>query len=488
MKASNFVNLTGLVATGAAFMPLASFAQNDESQNKNDSRPNFVIMIADDCSYYDWGCYGSKDAITPNIDKFAEQSMKFNWCFQQAPMSSPTRHALYTGIYPVKSGAYPNHTYVYGNVKSFVQYFQPEGYKTALLGKQHVEPKSVFSYEYLGDYNAAPKSGQDLNYAKLEKFLDSTADAPFFLVVASHEPHSPWNAGDPSQWNPDDITVPPGYVDTPETRKDLVNYYAEINFFDNQVGNILCILDEKGVADNTVFVLLSEQGNSFPFAKWTCYKNGLQSAMLVRWPGVVEAGSESNALVEYVDILPTFMDIADLSIVPIQVDGKSFKKVLTGETDTHKKYTFGIQTSRGVIKGPEYYGIRTVKDGRYNYIVNLTPEATFKNTVTAQTEDNGGFWASWLAEAEAGDEFAKERVNKYQHRPSEELYDMVNDPWEMHNLADDPAYQEKKAELRGALAAWMQIQGDKGQETEMNALPRLASNMNKNNENNKNNK
>lgn len=473
MKTSNFAALTGALAAGAAVVPSLAKAQ---AQNK-EARPNFVIMIADDCSYYDWGCYGSKDAITPNIDKFATQSMKFNWCFQQAPMSSPTRHALYTGIYSVKSGAYPNHTYVYNNVKSFVQYFEPEGYKTALLGKEHVAPKSVFAYEYLGGYTDGQKSEENLNYDRLGKFLDNKGDAPFFLVVASNEPHSPWTVGDPSQWDPSKITVPPGYVDTPETRQDLVNYYAEINFFDKQVGKVLSLLDEKGVSDNTVFILLSEQGNSFPFAKWTCYKNGLQSAMLVRWPGVIKGGSESDALVEYVDIVPTFIDIAGLSVVPLQADGKSFRKVLTGEKDTHKKYAFGQQTSRGINRGPEYYGIRTVKDGRYNYIVNFTPEAAFKNTVTAQTDDNGGFWASWIREAEAGNEFAKERVKKYQYRPAEELYDMVNDPWEMNNLADDPAYREKKAELRGALVSWMQIQGDLGQETEMDAKPHLAGNM-----------
>lgn len=470
MKSSHLTAIGGAVS---AIIPLSAAAQD------KDLRPNFVIMIADDCSYYDWGCYGNKDAITPNIDELAEHSMKFNRCFQQAPMSSPTRHALYTGIYPVKSGAYPNHTYVYDNVKSFVQYFAPEGYRTALLGKQHVAPASVFAYEYLGSYSDGRKSEEHLNYDRLEKFIDSTGNSPFFLVVASNEPHSPWTVGDTSQWDPNEITVPQGYVDTPETRRDLVNYYAEINFFDKQVGRILCILEDKRVADNTVFVLLSEQGNSFPFAKWTCYKNGLQSAMLIRWPGVATEGSQSDALVEYVDIVPTLMDIAGLSIVPLQTDGKSFKKVLSGEQTTHKRYSFGIQTSRGIIQGPQYYGIRSVKDGRYDYIINLTPEVAFKNTVTAQTEDNGGFWRSWIREAEAGNEFARRRVEKYQYRPTEELYDMLNDPWEMNNLADDPAFQEKKAELRAALATWMQQQGDQGQATEMDALPHLLKNMGK---------
>lgn len=466
MKPSDFIALTGSLAATAT-----AFPSHADAGEQNTGKPNFVIMIADDCSYYDWGCYGSKDAITPNIDRLASESMKFNKCFQQAPMSSPTRHALYTGVYPVKSGAYPNHTFVYDDVKSFVQYFEPAGYKTALIGKQHVQPESVFAYEYLGDYSPRPKDNDNLKFGKLEKWLDRTGSDPFFLVVASHEPHSPWNMGDPSQWDPESITVPPIYVDTPETRSDLVNYYAEINFFDKQVGRVLDILDEKGVAENTVFMLLSEQGNSFPFAKWTCYRNGLQSAMLVRWPGKVKAASQSDAIVEYVDVVPTFMDIAGIGPSE-QADGTSFRNVLTGRAKKHKKYSYGLQTSRGIISGPEYYGIRTVKDKRFNYIMNLTPEARFRNVVTADASSEGKYWPSWVKAAET-DRFAAHQVRKYQFRPAEELYDMVNDPWETNNLANDPRYRSKKTELRKALLEWMNSQGDRGQETEMEAKKRL---------------
>ena len=449
-------------------------------------RPNFVIMIADDCSHYDWGVYGrayaqihgdkygnTEDGITPNIDQFATEAMKFNHCYQQAPTSSPTRHALYTGLHSVRSGAYPNHTYVYPHVQSFVQYFEPQGYKTALAWKEHVEPKSVFAYEYLSggsgaglDYNAA-------KYNEIKRFVGERKDDqnPFFLVVASNEPHEPYTLGDQSKWNPNAINVPAGYVDTPEMRQLLVKYYAEINAFDTQVGHVLRILEENDMTDNTVVVLLSEQGNSMPFAKWTCYKNGLQSALLVRWLGHIQPGSETDALVNYIDIVPTLMDIAGFEAPA--TDGRSFYPVLKGETDTHSQYSFGQQTSRGIYSGPAYYGIRSAKDGRYNYIVNLTPDAKFQNTTT---QGNHDYMDSWRKKAKAGDEFAAERLKKYQYRPAEELYDMIEDPWELNNLADDPQYAAKKAELRTALEAWMADVGDLGQETEMKALDRLWKN------------
>lgn len=485
----SLVACTGETATSQT-PPDNSDDDNPDTEQPDDDepalQPNFVIIIADDCSHYDWGVYGkayaqtygtrygnTEEGITPNIDRFATEGMKFNQCYQQAPTSSPTRHALYTGLHSVRSGAYPNHTYVYDNVKSFVQYFEPEGYKTALAWKEHVEPESVFAYEYLGGGSGAGIDYTAAKYKEIKRFVGERKEDgnPFFLVVASNEPHEPYTLGDQTKWNPDEINVPEGYVDTPEMRELLVKYYAEINAFDAQVGNVLRIIEENGMKDNTLVMLLSEQGNSMPFAKWTCYKNGLQSAMLVRWPGHIQPDSETDALVDYIDIVPTFMDIAGLDAP--DTDGKSFYKVLKGETNEHNKYSFGQQTSRGIYSGPEYYGIRSAKDGRYNYIVNFTPEATFKNTTT---QGNKAYINSWKKVAGENDQFATDRLYKYQHRPAEELYDMIEDPWELNNLADDPQFSAKKAELKAALEAWMADVGDKGQETEMKAQERLWKN------------
>ena len=126
-------------------------------------------------------------------------------------------------------------------------------------------------------------------------------------------------------------------------------------------------------------VYLSEQGNSLPFAKWTCYDVGVHSACLVRWPGTIKPNTTSAALVEYVDILPTFLEIAGVKPSG-PLDGKSFVPVLKGEAKEHKQYTFSLQTTRGIYSGSEYYGIRSVADKKYRYILNLTPEVAFQNT------------------------------------------------------------------------------------------------------------
>ncbi|HUX56467.1 MAG TPA: sulfatase [Bacteroidales bacterium] len=448
------------IGVGAMMLCFSAFAQKKALP----SQPNILLFIADDCTFRDLGCYGGINVETPNIDRFAKEGMQFTRCFQAAPMSSPTRSCLYTGIYPVKSGAYPNHTFVKPGTKSIVQHLSPAGYLTALLGKTHISPKEAFPFNYLGD------PGDELDFDKMDQFLAETIQKkqPFCLYVCSHQPHAPFTQGDPSKFDSEKIQLPPYFVDTKETRNEFVKYLAEINYMDLEFEKCLELLDKYGLSENTIVIFTSEQGNQFPFAKWTCYGNGLQTGFLVRWPGIIKPGSKSDAMIEYVDVAPTIIEIAGLK-VPEVIEGKSFFPVLIGKKNTHKNYVYGIQTTRGIISGSDFYGIRTVRSESYRYILNLTPEATFNNIVTNSVGTGGTFYRSWIAKADT-DYFAKNLVYKFQHRPGEELYDIVNDPLEMNNIAYNPQYSKIKKELKSRLSKWMIQQGDKGQQTEMEAI------------------
>lgn len=421
-------------------------------------QPNFLFIIADDCTHRDIGCYGGQ-ALTPNIDQLAKEGMRFTQCFQAAPMCSPTRHNIYTGLYPVKSGAYPNHTFAKDGTKSVVHYLKPRGYRVALSGKKHISPQAVFPFEMSGAQN-------NPDMAAVEKLFKESKEAstPFCLFACSNEPHTPYTKGDPSKYDANKIKLPANFVDTPETRAQYVKYLAEISYYDWQVGECLRLLKRHGHADNTLVVVVSEQGSSFPFAKWTCYDSGLQSAMIARWPGKIPAGVTSNAMVEYVDVLPTFLNAAGLDR-PEVLDGRSFLPVLTGLETRHKDFVFGLMTTRGINNGSDHFGIRSVRSDKYKYIVNLTPEMTFKNACVKLPS-----FVSWKTKADAGDAAAAEIVRRYQHRPAEELYDVTTDTLEWKNLADDPKLAEAKAELKNQLAMWMKTQGDKGAQTEMEAL------------------
>ena len=424
-------------------------------------RPNIVLIIADDCTFRDLQVYGGQ-ARTPNLMMLASQGMQFSRCFQAAPMCSPTRHCLYTGIYPVKSGAYPNHTMAYNWIKSIASWLQPAGYRTFLSGKTHINPKSVFPFEYSGKGNNPDPDAIDAAISQC-----STKKIPFLLIAASNEPHTPWNKGDASAYPPESLRLHPILADSPDTRQGYSKYLAEITYFDQQVGQILDLLEKHQQTENTLVIVLSEQGYSFPFAKWTCYDAGLQSGCLVRWPGHVQPGSKSDAMIEYVDIVPTLLEAAGLPR-PNVLDGRSFLPVLIGKASHHKNYVFGLQTSRGINNGPEFYGIRSVRSERYRLVRNFTPEVTFVN---AATEDP--VFATWRKMAADGEILAASLVHDYQHRPAEELYDCIADPWNRNNLIEDPSLAEVRRELSAQLDAWMLQQGDKGQETEMLALTRM---------------
>lgn len=417
-------------------------------------KTNFLFVIADDCTFRDIGCYGGQ-AHTPNIDQLATEGMRFTHCFQCAPMCSPTRHNIYTGQYPIKTGAYPNHTATYDHIQNITHYLKPIGYRVALSGKTHIGPRELFQFEYSG------KKNPDMN--AIDKLFGECVreQTPFCLFACSNEPHTPWNKGDAARYPPEKIQLPPYIPDTPTVRDGYSRYLAEITYYDDQVGQLMNLLDKHGLAETTLVVVVSEQGNSMPFAKWTCYDNGLQSAMIARWPGKVKAGSVSSAMVEYVDVTPTFVDIANGNLSS-ELDGRSFQDVLTGKATEHKSYVFGEMTTKGIINGNDCYPIRSVRSRTHKLILNLQHDQKFTNACTKSRE-----FVSMVAAAEAGDAAAKAAVDRYQYRPAVEFYDVVADPLEMNNLADRPEHASTIAELRRELRAWMSSQGDQGVATEL---------------------
>lgn len=458
---------TALASVSLLGATQAFAAQAAPLQQTTPAKPNIVVMIADDLSYHDLGCWGNKDVKTPNLDRLASQGMRLTSCYTTAPVCSPTRQCLYTGLYPVRSGAYPNHAIVKPDVKSLPYYLKPLGYRVGLVGKTHFGPPENYPFEFPERGANAPQNENEndetaLNYEAAEQFIDRDKNQPYCLVVAPHEPHEPWNKGDASVYNPAELKLPPYLVDTPLTRRVRARYYGEVTYLDQQVGRVMDFVEKSGQADNTLFLFVSEQGSSLPHGKWTLYDVGIRSATIARWPAKIKAGTTSDALCQYIDFLPTFVEMAGGKPLS-NIDGRSILNVFTGKATTARDFVFAEETSRGIIAGPEAYGIRAVADKRWKYILNLNPDATFKNTETRTPR-----FASWVEKAK-NDAFAKEQVERYQHRPPVELYDLQNDPFEMKNLADQPEQKPNLARLRVALDGWMKQQGDEGVKTEMEA-------------------
>ncbi len=462
------------------------------------AKPNVVLIMADDQTWEDSGAYGSPNAITPNIDKLAAQGMRFTHCFTATAMCAPTRQQLYTGLFPVRNGAYPNHSKVHPGTKSLVHHFRKLGYRVGLSGKKHFGPADSFPFE-------------GVNGRQMAQFINRDKTQPYFLVITSNSPHLPWSAGDASKFDANKLKLAPYIVDTPRTREVLTKYYAEINDFDREVGQAMKLVDQSGQADNTIFIYTSEQGAQIPRCKWTCYDTGLRTALIIRWPKQVKPGSVSDAMVQYVDIVPTLIDAAEGNPMEFDTgrsggdaripgepdmskakrphssfDGRSFLAVLTGKADRHWHMVYGVHTTRGIIAGSESYPIRSIRSHTHKLIWNIKHDQPFKNIVT-HGRDKTFYWHTWLAKAET-DATARRFVDGYQRRPQFELYDLRKDKYELKNLANAPAMKDIKDDLFEQLQAFMKQQGDKGHATEMKAGERQGRNRDKKNKSNKTDK
>jgi len=422
-------------------------------------RPNFLIIIADDVTYTDLGCYGGRNVKTPVIDGFAKQGMQFNYAYVAMSMCCPCRHELYTGLYPMRSGATWNHSTARPGTKSICHHLGELGYRVGLTGKKHVRPASSYPFVNVPGFQPGCVSPiHKYDCAGIRQFMTADPDRPFCLAVGLILAHSPWTVGDPGQFDLDKLQLPPTFADTKEVREDYAKYLAEIVELDKQVGDILKTLDQTGQADNTVVLFTSEQGGQWPGAKWTNWEQGMHTGFAVRWPGKVKPGSTTDALVQYADVVPTFIEAAGGRPAAKKLDGRSFLDVLLGRKTEHRTYVYGMHNN--VPEGPPY-PIRTVRTKDYRYIRNLTPEAVYIEKHMEVPQRWGVYWESWK-KAVPTSERARRTFLRFRKRPAEELYRSNEDIYEVKNLADDPKHAAVKAKLRAELERWMKSQSDPG--------------------------
>ena len=440
-------------------------------------KPDILLFIADDMTSIDCAPYGNPDVKTPHLSKLANEGMMFNNMYNATAMCGPTRQSLYTGMFPVKNGSYPNHSKVYDNVISIVQHFKTLGYRVALIGKQHYAPEASFPFEYLGGRNSDNGEGVDITLSDADKWINKDKSKPYLLIVATNQPHGPWTRGNPAQYQAEKLTIAPYMVDTKETRESLVNYYAEITYADSLVGYCMNMVDNNKNKDNTLFLFTSEQGASLPFGKWTCYNMGLKAAFIARWPKVIKPASRTGILAQYIDVVPTLYEAAggDPGSLrgnkeqTMRLDGKSFYATLKGTNTEIRNYINGIQTTRGIKNGSDNYPVRSIQDHDYRLIWNLNFNDPFYCSVSRV---GNKLYEGWLKKsADNPEQYAHAML--YRNRPEFELFNIKKDPYELKNLANETTLQQKKDKLWVDLKQWMNDQGDKGIETEWKALTRF---------------
>jgi len=433
----------GAVAVAASSLTMkAALSAKPTTQAK----PNIVFILADDCTYNVLGCYGGKTVKTPNIDRLAAEGLTLNRAYAAMAMCAPFRAELYTGLYPARNGVTWNHSATRPGTKSVSQYLEGLGYRVGLTGKRH----------FTGATNML--KGFPVG-EKVRNFVKADPNQPFCLFVCSKNPHAPWSTGDASQFDAGKIELPPAVHDNPRTREAMTRYLAEVGDLDREVGEVLKMLADTGLTEDTLVMFSSEQGWAFGFAKWTNWNLGIHTAMIARWPGRIKPGTRTDAMVQIADVTPTFIELAGGDPARYNLDGSSFVKVLTGEARTHRKYIYGMHNN---VPEGEPYPIRSVRDSKYHYLINLTPDRAYHEKHVMTATSRLVWWPALEDAAKSGRDSAKAMMARFRNRPAEELYRTDEDPYELNNLAGDPSYAEVKATLRAELKLWMAKQKDPG--------------------------
>jgi N-sulfoglucosamine sulfohydrolase len=416
-------------------------------------RPNIVVFISDDHTWRDSSVYGAKDIKTPHMDKLAASGLTFDRAFASSPSCAPSRGAMLTGLMPARNGAEPNHAKPRDEIKKLPAYLKELGYEVVAFGKvAHYEQIASFGFDHYERF----RYHEDIAIpAAVEWLRNRQSTKPLALFVGCNWPHVPWPAtGEKEGHNPDRLTVPENHVDTPMTRLWRSRYYAAIARMDADLGLVYQFAQDK-FGTNLFFLHFSDQGAQWPFGKWCLYDDGIRTPMIAVWPGRIAPGTRTDAMVSLVDVLPTLVDVAG-GETPGDLDGRSFEKVLIGQTNAFRDYIVSTHSGDADMNT---YPSRCVRDERWKYILNLHPEFKFTSHITETAGGDGRYWRSWVNQAKT-DPNAAALVRRYQERPREELYDLADDPLEQHNLAASTAGAEPLAKMRSRLSDWMKQQDD----------------------------
>ncbi len=420
-------------------------------------RPNILWITSEDTSPV-FGCYGDPQAATPNIDHLAGEGVVYTNAYASAPICAPARSCLISGMYATSLGT--QHLRSDIPVPDFVRglpaYLSDAGYFTFLYGKT--------------DYNFDPKDMWDDREQALTPWRNRDKEQPFFGMYTIGETHEGGanieekyqqavaDLPDSLLHDPKKAQLPPYFPDTPEFRNIWSDYYDLVSDFDVTVGNIIQGLKEDGLYDNTIIFIFSDHGFGLPRYKRWLYKTGLQVPLIVRIPPQYQhlvkqqPGSKNSELVSFVDFAPTVLNLAAIP-VPDYMEGQPF---LGPHRAAPREYVYGARSRADNM----YEVSRAVLDSQYIYIRHYFPHYPYIQPGYIFSDRKRSFRE--LRRLKEQDLLTGEALDMWLPKGAEELYDLQHDPQELHNLSDDPGYQQVKAIMQQTLHAWMKEYHDTG--------------------------
>ena len=453
----------GMMGAGLTTMVLSKCI----SQKITKERPNILWISAEDLSP-DLGCYGYNEVRTPNIDKLAREGIRYTNAFTVAGVCAPSRSGIITGMYPSTIGSMHMRTWANDTkyqppginyecvpppyVRCFPEYLRAVGY--------YCTNRSKTDYQF-----SSPITAWDRNRKNYGDWRGKAEGQPFFSVInhgITHESRIRTPLEKDPIIDPNSVTLPPYYPDSPAFRRDWARNLDNIETLDRQVGELLNRLEQDGLSENTVVFFWGDHGRGFARAKQWVYDAGIRVPLIIRWPGVIESGTVRDDLINFIDLGPTVLSIAGVEI-PSYMQGQAF---LGEQKSPAREYIFSISDRMDEV----YDTIRSVLDKRFHYIRNFRLDVPYsKNIAYSDLMPSMQEWRRLNAEGK----LKGSAKLFFEPRQPEELYDLKADPHEINNLAKDPEYKDVLEKMRNVLDQWMKETGDLGLIPEKEIMERM---------------
>ena len=427
------------------------------------ARPNVLFAIADDWGWPHAGAYGSKAARTPVFDRLAKEGVLFTRAFCAAPTCTASRGSILTGQAPHRLEEGANlWSFLPSKFVSYPDRLEKAGYRIGKMRKAWGPGRLVVEGKV--DRKRDPAGP---NFRNFEEFMkEQEKGTPFCFWFGASDPHRPFDPklGESSGIDAKDVEVPPYLPDTAEVRADVVNYLAEVQRFDRELGEALKILEERGLAENTIVVVTGDNGWPFPRAKANLYDAGTRQPLVVRWPAKAKGGRVVDRLTVLTDVAPTFLEAAGVE-VPKEMTGVSFLSALLGRDAAPREFVV-VERERHARarEGNVGYPGRALRTGKWLYIRNFFPER-WPAGDPELSASQGVF-----SDIDAGPTKTFLLANRGQHarqfelatgkRAGEELFDVEADPHCLSNLAGEAGHAGTLKELGTKLQGWMKQTGD----------------------------
>ena len=419
-------------------------------------RPNILWLIGEDLGV-ELECYGTKEVWTPNLNRLCKEGVRFTHFYTTAPVCSSSRSAFMTGMHATTIGAHHHRSHrgdgfkLPEGVRLLTEWLRDAGYYTANVVQ--LPPACGFRGTGKTDWNFAP-AGKPFD---TNRWADLKAHQPFFAQVNFHETHRKFNG--PKRADPAKVELPPYYPDHPVAREDWARYLDAATELDRKIGLILAQLEADGLADNTMVVFFGDNGQAHVRGKQFVYEEGLHVPLIIRWPKKLPAPAQlkpdtvDERLLCAIDLAPTMLALAGAPKPP-KMQGRTF---LGERAEPPREYVFGARDRCDETE----FRLRTVRDARYRYIRNFTPDRPFLQA-NAYKERSYPVWNLLKQLHAEGKLTPPQAALCAPTMPEEELFDLQDDPHEIRNLAASPQHADTLKRLRAALEEWLKESDDQG--------------------------